>query len=501
MHLIDATQFCLVSFTVCHVLGTVLGVPVADYQYSEDQEDYDYDKNYDANDYPEKEQEVYNPKMLSKPLKLAVAEGTTINLPCHVDKLGGNIVLWYKDSVATTIAMGDSIVNNEMRKDKRATVTSVENGTDAGSVLLIGVATPEDEGTYVCQIQNEKMTEVKHYVTIVTPPTVEISSPGDGDVISSTSQTILNAKKGDDVTLTCTGEGTPEPTITWTRMGKKMPDGSPSRSETEIMYTKVTRKHEGTYKCTASNGGGSDAYKTIKVVVEYEPEIEVQEVFIHSQTGDAVELVCNVHAVPRPEVVWSKDGVKINDDNHANIEIKNMQHKHTLSIDGVKEDDYGIYHCEATNTLGSSKKQLEISGNAKAAKFSSDASGREETTYLLEWSAMSYTPITEFMLEYREEGGTWTPISVKPNTNEQHAYHKYGKHPFNDLQLASNYQARVKSKNGQGWSKPSPVFNFATKGAAPRSDRVTDKSSGCSLYSSLATVIFAMILSTSLRQN
>lgn len=501
MHLIDATQFCLVSFTVCHVLGTVLGLPAAenkDYQYSDDQYNYD---NYDDNDqdYPETEKEkpVYNPKILTKPLKLAVPEGTTINLPCHVDKLGGNIVLWYKDSVDNTISLGNTIVNN----DKRATVSSVENGTKAGSELLIGVATPEDEGSYVCQIQNDEKKEIKHFVSIITPPTVKIASPGDGDVISTISQTTLNAKKGDDVTLSCSGEGTPEPTVTWTRLGKKMPDGSASRSETEIMYTKVTRKHEGTYKCTASNGSGNDASKTIKVVVEYEPEIEVQEVFIHSQTGDSVELVCNVHAVPRPKVVWSKNNIEINDEDHANIEIKNMGHKHTLSIDGVNKEDYGTYHCEAVNSLGKAKQQLEISGNAKAAKFSSDAAGQEETNYNLEWSAMSYTPITEFLLEYKEEGqGTWSSMKIKPNLDSQ-PYHKSGKHYFDNLQAATNYQARVKSNNGEGWSKSSPVFHFATKGAAPRSDRVTDKNSGCSLYSSFVTVIFAFILSLSLRQN
>lgn len=498
MHLISATQFCLVSFTVCHVLGTVLGLPAPDkdYQYSDDQGEYNYDENYDDGDYSEKENDepLYNPKMLTKPQKIAVAEGTTINLPCHVDKLAGNIILWYKDSLADTIAMANTIVNS----DKRATVTSVEEGKDAGSVLLIGVATPEDEGTYVCQIQNEKKDEVKHVVTIVTPPTVKISSPG--DVISLPNQETLNAKKGDDVTLTCSGEGTPEPTVTWTRMGKKMPDGSSSRSETEIMYTKVTRKHEGTYKCTASNGLGNDASKTIKVVVEYEPEIEVQEVFIHSQTGESVELVCNVHAMPRPNVVWTKNNNPINAEDHANIEIKKMGHKHTLSIETVNKEDYGTYNCEAKNSLGEAKKELEISGNAKAAKFSSDSSGEEETTYNLEWSAMSYTPITGFKLEYREEGGAWTSIDVEPNDNK-HPYHKSGKHYFNDLKLASKYAARVKSNNGEGWSKPSPIFHFATKGTAPRSDKVTDKNAGCSLYSSFATVIFAIFLSTSLRQN
>lgn len=501
MHFLQLTYFGLISFAVCHVTG----VPVADNtdynQYSDDQA---YDYNYDDSEpeYPEKEEKIVDPVIKSKPKKMAVEEGTTINLPCLMNELTGNIVLWFKDSVSNQIAVGNSIVNG----DSRATVTSVDKGKDSGSVLLIGVAAPEDEGTYVCQIQNAKKTEVRHHVTIVTPPSVAISSPGNEDVISSLSSSdILTAKKGDDVTLTCTGEGTPTPTISWTRLGgKKMPDGSDSRSKPEIMYTSVTRKHEGIYKCTAENDLGNKASKTIKVVVEYEPEIEVEEVLIHSQTGDSVELVCNVHAVPKPTIVWRKNNDIIKAENHANIEIKHNGHKHTLSIENVKKEDYGNYHCEAKNSLGSAKRKLEISGKAKAAKFSSDPAGKEVDTFNLEWSAKSFNPITEFELQYRTgQEGSWTKLTITPDESK-HPYHKSGKHYFTKLQGATNYQARVMSKNSEGWSKPSPIFAFATKGAAPIAAKtVSDDSagSGSSLYSSLLTVIFAVILSLSIRQN
>lgn len=510
MHFIQLTYFGLISFTVCNVIG----VPVADNtdynnQYSDDQAyDYNYDENYPENDENENV-EMHDPVISTKPKKIAVQEGTTINLPCHVDRMAGNIILWYKDAVSSQIAVGNSIVNG----DERATVTSVDKGKDAGkdegSVLLIGVATPADEGTYVCQIMSnkEKKTEVSHEVTIVSPPSVEISSPGDGQVVPMSAKDILTAKKGDDVTLTCEGKGSPTPTITWTRLGgKKMPDGSKSRNKPQIMYTSVTRKHEGTYKCTAKNELGHEASKSIKVVIEYEPEIEVEEVFIHSQTGDSVELVCNVHAVPKPTVVWRKNNDIINAEDHANIEIKhNGGHKHTLSIEKVEKENYGAYFCEAKNILGEGKKKLEISGNAKPAKFLTEPAGKEEESFNLEWSAMSFNPITEFMLEYRTgEEGAWTEVKISPDDNK-HPYHKSGKHYFKNLQGATNYQARVKSKNSEGWSKYSDIFAFATKGAAPRSaktvaDGNTDNS-GSSLYSSLLTVIAAVILSLSIRQN
>ena len=40
----------------------------------------------------------------------------------------------------------------------------------------------------------------------------------------------------------------------------------------------------------------------IEVNVEFQPEVEVEEVFIHATQGNAIELVCVVHAHPKPVV-------------------------------------------------------------------------------------------------------------------------------------------------------------------------------------------------------
>jgi hypothetical protein len=46
----------------------------------------------------------------------------------------------------------------------------------------------------------------------------------------------------------------------------------------------------------------------IDLRVLYKPEIEVEEVFIHTKAGNEVELVCTVHAVPHATVHWTKNG-------------------------------------------------------------------------------------------------------------------------------------------------------------------------------------------------
>merc|ERR1719510_7386 len=94
---------------------------------------------------------------------------------------------------------------------------------------------------------------------------------------------VLTASKGDDVTLNCKASGEPAPTVKWTRLRKNLPDGKESLAASVLTFSGVSRKHEGTYICVASNGFGNDATASIKVLVEYEPEVEAEELFIHSQ--------------------------------------------------------------------------------------------------------------------------------------------------------------------------------------------------------------------------
>ena len=141
-----------------------------------------------------------------------------------------------------------------------------------------------------------------------------------------------------------------------------MPNGADSIQGSVLTFSDISRKHAGTYVCLASNGFGKDATASIKVLVEYEPEIEVEELFIHSQPGDQAELVCNLHAMPAPTVVWRKDGVDVTSETKSNVRIRNTGHRHSLTINAVEKEDFGEYSCMATNSLGTMEKNIEISG-------------------------------------------------------------------------------------------------------------------------------------------
>jgi len=114
---------------------------------------------------------------------------------------------------------------------------------------------------------------------------------------------------------------------------------------------------------------------------------------------------------------------------------------------------------------------VKLSGHAMPATFKSAQSGREETKFLIEWTSFSFSPITEFKLETKPASyGSWqaqTAAKVEGPSKEPGPFLFSGKSYLTDLQGATQYQARISTKNGEGWGEPGPAWNFATKGAEP----------------------------------
>lgn len=59
------------------------------------------------------------------------------------------------------------------------------------------------------------------------------------------------------------------------------------------------------------------------------------------------------------------------------------------------------YSCVADNTLGRSRKYMELSGRPGPAEFYSPKWGRSSDSYNLTWKIDSYPPLEEVRLLYR----------------------------------------------------------------------------------------------------
>jgi len=264
--------------------------------------------------------------------------------------------------------------------------------------------------------------------------------------------------------------GSPKPTIIWSRIGNKMPDGSQKTKSDSLHFSDVTREHVGTYKCTASNENGQGVSKLIEVVINHAPKIEVSDSLVLAKSGNSAKLVCSITAYPSPKVVWYKGDKRIRPSDRVTME--SLASLHSLTVQDIQTADFGNYMCKASNSLGSEETVMELSGFAKQAEFTSSASGSSENTFLIEWSSKSMSIIEEFILEVATSpSGNWAEYSIKPSAVEGYEY--AGKHFLSDLQPATPYKARVKSRNSEGWGSHSNIWNFTTKGAVPSPASVT----------------------------
>lgn len=448
------------------------------YDYDGDDDDYNSDVDSggtDENDYAIKDV----PNFVTRGSTFTVDKGTTIRLPCYVDRLPKNFVLMWnrinpRSGQKSMVAMDKMLMGN----DPRISVEVGASGSDHGSSLIISLAKDEDAGQYICEMGTGGGQAIKHTVHIRAPPTI-VKFPENGIVL---------AEKGDEVSLSCVGEGKPEPVITWTRVGKHLPDGSTTVVASELVYPNVNRHHAGIYMCAANNGYGQEAKEKIEVVVEYEPEVSVEEMFIHAKDGDTVELVCVVHARPKADVRWLKDGVDIT----ANAAAPVQHNRHTLILESLEESEMGVYTCAAKNNHGEGLGVIEISGKAAPAVFQSKPSGYEPNKYLIEWNAVSHTPIFKFELLYRrhsEPKEVWRRLEVEPKKQDSMTW--AGKHSLSGLGGAAQYEARVRTENAEGWNNLSLPFQFATFGAAPLQTGLT---SGATMFSSTLTLVLVLLV-------
>lgn len=84
---------------------------------------------------------------------------------------------------------------------------------------------------------------------------------------------------------------------------------------------------------------------------------------IHTGIGRYVELMCRVHGRPPPRVTWLKSGRPLTSSHF--VSSHDGQHRYTLSINQVKEDDFGEYTCMAESELGSTNSSIRLTGKTQ----------------------------------------------------------------------------------------------------------------------------------------
>jgi len=199
------------------------------------------------------------------------------------------------------------------------------------------------------------------------------------------------------------------------------------------------------------------------------PQIQIKDSLIHSPIGRSVQIDCFVHSEPSANVIWfSRNGRILPNDN---FRFGRNNQTATLTIEHVMPDSYDNYTCVANNTLGSSHATVEVTGKPSKAEFTSPSLIGRKSTYDIEWSVESESPITAFDLYVRrvqhfEDSTQWKRFRIEPEVDEKSSKSTKRTQSFrlNDLIVNDNYEANVVSFNTFGSTK-SNVFAFITSSA------------------------------------
>uniref|UniRef100_A0A3B3UEP3 Obscurin-like protein 1 n=1 Tax=Poecilia latipinna TaxID=48699 RepID=A0A3B3UEP3_9TELE len=187
-------------------------------------------------------------------------------------------------------------------------------------------------------------------------------------------------QSGTDAVLKCQIGGDPRPAVIWERNNEKIdPQGRYRVFEDGNVYnliiTAVTIEDSGQYICKAKNSiGETYAAATLKVEGEAQemelreenkPRFLIKPLSTRVGRGEDAVFSCKLWGNPRPEVVWEKDGRKLNEifeSTHFSVGYQDGGW-FQLKIFKTRAPDGGVYTCKARNEFGEALAGAE--GNLK----------------------------------------------------------------------------------------------------------------------------------------
>ncbi|KAL7022572.1 hypothetical protein ACKWTF_012297 [Chironomus riparius] len=385
------------------------------------------------------------PKFITKGHLYKAVIGDTIILPCKVKDLGAYILLWRRGTSVLTAA------NLMVTRDTRFKLVDGYN-------LQIANMRIQDAGDYVCQIgDSEEARDQVHTVEILVPPSVR-PVPQNGQI---------TARKGSSVTLECKASGNPVPNIYFY---KKNSHSQYHLSEgSTLTLERVDRNHAGIYQCMADNSVREPAYSDIELTVLSPPEIIAEKTWIHAAEGCDIQLMCTLHGDINSEMMWYLNSFLLDPTDRRSMYSKGD--KYILNITSFQQSDFGNYSCVADNSLGRTKKYIEVSGRPGPAEFLSPTYSGHLDRYNLTFKIESIPVLEEIKLLYRklmmnetyQHPGKWHDQILHPSVQRFDSKTFIMSYIIIALEHNSVYEVMVQAKNVYGWNEVSDIHQFYTR--------------------------------------
>ncbi|XP_063784597.1 vascular endothelial growth factor receptor 3 isoform X2 [Pseudophryne corroboree] len=185
-------------------------------------------------------------------------EGQNLNLSCHADNYTYDNLQWYRLNLLTLHdAEGNPLVLecknvHQFAARMKGELMHQTGSNTAALVLNIPNISPDDEGDYVCEVQNRKTRE-KHcqkkyiYVLAQEAPNLQYNL----------TDKMVNVS--DSMIMRCKADGTPSPNILWYKDNKLVEEVSGivlGEQNQTLSIQRVREEDAGLYLCTACNGKG-----------------------------------------------------------------------------------------------------------------------------------------------------------------------------------------------------------------------------------------------------
>ncbi|XP_067030317.1 fibroblast growth factor receptor 1-A-like isoform X2 [Acropora muricata] len=178
----------------------------------------------------------------------------------------------------------------------------------------------EENGTFTCRVATDAVTGFASFTFESIVQVDVVASPS--NIITSSNQIISPPA---ELTLKCSADGKPKPTITWRRV---------SDNAVVTMPLNITgEKDRGSYRCTADNGVGKPLIKDVFVDVHFPPMVKLpSKVFVGRE--QTASLICEVEGNLTPIISWSPcDGKNVFcDERYLNIsKVQNTRANYTCT--------------------------------------------------------------------------------------------------------------------------------------------------------------------------
>ena len=142
-------------------------------------------------------------------------------------------------------------------------------------------------------------------------------------------------RQGENITLTCMGQGGPNNSYAWEQNGKALL----GENENVLTLMNINGSSGGVYRCTVSNAAGSDSASTTLNVAPYIVTPLNEQTL--TTNGSNVNISCDADGFPNPTVSWV---------DMTNAVLVNMP---LLEFRPVIFGDEGLYRCVVTAEINS----------------------------------------------------------------------------------------------------------------------------------------------------